>query len=187
MEEHLTMSQKERTRLGVMQRVKQQELSLVAAADMLRLGYRQVKRIWRRYQDLGDQGLVHRNRGRKSNRARSQEFKERVLARYEERYEGFGPTLACEHLSQDDGLEVDHETLRRWLMGAQSWTVQRRRQKHRQWRERKPCRGQLVQMDGSHHDWFEGRRERAVLMVMVDDATNRTYARFSEEETTRAA
>jgi hypothetical protein len=67
------------------------------------------------------------------------------------------------------------------------WTIQRRRHKHRQWRERKACFGELVQMDGSHHDWFEGRRERAVLMVMIDDATNRTYARFSEQETTRAA
>lgn len=187
MEEHLKMSQKERTRLGVMQRIKEQELSLVAAADVLGLGYRQVKRVWRRYQDQGDKGLVHRSRGRMSNRAKSDDFKKRVLARYEARYKGFGPTLASEHLSQDDGLEVDHETLRRWLIGQQEWAVQRRRQKHRQWRERKPCRGQLVQMDGSHHDWFEGRRQRAVLMVMVDDASNRTYARFSEEETTRAA
>ena len=152
MEEHLIMSQKERTRLGMMQQVKAEKITLVAASKVLRLGYRQIKRIWRRYQDDGDGGLVHRGRGRPGNRARAGEFRERVLGRYEERYGGFGPTLACEHLKADDGLEVDHETLRRWLLARGSWTVQRRRQKHRQWRERKPCFGELVQMDGSHYD-----------------------------------
>ena len=187
MGEHLIMSQKERTRLGVMQEIKANKISLVAASKVLRLGYRQMKRIWRRYQDEGDKGLVHRGRGRASNRAKAGEFKQRVLKRYEQRYSGFGPTLACEHLKADEGLEVDHETLRRWLLAQGSWTLRRRRQKHRQWRERKACFGELVQMDGSHHDWFEGRRGPAVLMVMIDDATNRTYARFFEEESTRAA
>ena len=186
MEEHLTMSRKERTRLGVMQQLKVKVMTLVAAAQVLRLSYRQAKRLWARYQEQGDQGLVHRGRGRPGNRAKAPPFKQRVLARYEQRYEGFGPTLACEHLSQE-GLGVDHETLRRWLLESGSWRVQRRRQKHRQWRERKPCVGQLVQMDGSEHDWFEDRADRAVLMVMIDDASNRTYARFAQAETTRAA
>ena len=115
MEEHLTMSQKERTRLGVMQQVNAEKMTLVAAAQVLRLGYRQVKRVWRRYQEQGDKGLVHRGRGRASNRATDPEVKQRVLRRYEQRYKGFGPTLACEHLSQE-GLKVDHETLRRWLL-----------------------------------------------------------------------
>jgi hypothetical protein len=186
MEEHITMSQRERTRLGVMQQVKAKAMRLVAAAEVLGVCYRQAKRIWKRYRKQGDKGLVHRGRGRRGNRAKSGRFKERVLARYKKRYEGFGPTLACEHLVRD-GLKVDHETLRRWLLESGQWTLQGRRQKHRQWRERKPCFGQLVQMDGSEHDWFEGRAARAVLMVMVDDATNRTHVRFSEGETTRAA
>src|SRR5512138_1689895 len=186
MEEPLKMNQKERTRLGVMQQVKKQLMSMVAAAEVLRLSYRQVKRIWRRYEAGGDAGLVHVGRGRLSNRAKEEAFKQRVLGRYLKRYPDFGPTLAAEHLAKE-GLVVDHETLRRWLLAQGSWTIKRRRQKHRQWRERKPCFGQLVQMDGSHHDWFEGRRAKAVLMVMIDDATNRTYARFAEEETTRAA
>jgi transposase len=184
MAEHITMSQKERTRLGIMREIKAKTMSLVAAAKVLRLGYRQMKRVWRRYQDQGDAGLVHRGRGRASNRAKAKELKEKILERYETRYAGFGPTLACEHLKADDGLEADHETLRRWLLAQGSWSLQRRRQKHRQRRERKACFGDLVQMDGSHHDWFEGRRGRAVLMVMIDDATSRTYARFFEEETT---
>jgi hypothetical protein len=180
------MSQKERTRLGVMKQVKAKHLSLVAAAQLMELSYRQAKRVWRRYQDKGDAGLVHLGRGQAGNRRTEAKTRERILVRYQERYPDFGPTLAAEHLSRE-GLKVDHETLRRWLLAKGLWAVKRRRQKHRQWRERKVCFGELVQMDGSHHDWFEGRREPAVLMVMIDDATNRTYARFAEQETTRAA
>jgi len=186
MEEPLKMSQKERTRLGIMQQVQAEQMPLVTAAQVLGLSYRQVKRIWRRYQQSGDAGLVHAGRGRASNRAKEKVLKARVLARYAKRYPDFGPTLAVEHLAKE-GLAVDHETLRRWLLAQGSWSIKRRRQKHRQWRQRKACFGQLVQMDGSHHDWFEGRRAKAVLMVMIDDATNRTYAHFAEEETTRAA
>lgn len=184
--EHLLMSLKERTRMGVMQQIKAKVLSLVAAAKLLRLSYRQSKRVWRRYRDKGDKGLVHRGRGRVGNRRKAAKLRERILARYQARYPDFGPTLAAEHLSRE-GLAVDHETLRQWLLAKGWWRIKRRRQKHRQWRERKACFGELVQMDGSHHDWFEGRREPAVLMVMIDDATNRTYAQFSEQETTRAA
>jgi molybdenum-dependent DNA-binding transcriptional regulator ModE len=184
--EHLLMSQKERIRMGIMKQVKAELLSVVAAGKLLGLSYRQAKRVWRRYRDKGDAGLIHRGRGRVGNRRKAAKLRERILARYQERYPDFGPTLAAEHLGRE-GLAVDHETLRQWLLVKGWWTIQRRRQKHRQWRERKACFGELVQMDGSHHDWFEGRRERAVLMVMIDDATNRTYARFSEQETTRAA
>ena len=92
----------------------------------------------------------------------------------------------AEHLAKEK-LVVDHETLRRWLLAAGQRTVRRRKQAHRQWRERKPCFGAMVQLDGSHHDWFEGRGAKCVLMVMVDDATNRMRARFFEEETTRAS
>jgi transposase len=186
MEGHLIMSQKERTRLGVMKQIEAKRLSLVAAAALLRLSYRQLKRVWRRYCREGDAGLVHQGRGRSSNRQADPKVRERIIQRYEQRYADFGPTLAAEHLERE-GLRVDHETLRRWLLSKGLWLVKRRRQKHRQWRERKACFGELVQMDGSHHDWFEGRRAKAVLMVMIDDATNRTYARFFEEETTHAA
>jgi hypothetical protein len=111
----------------------------------------------------------------------------KILARYQSRYADFGPTLAAEYLRREDGLEVDHDTLRRWLVAEGLWQAQRRRQQHRQWRERKACLGQMVPLDGSHHDWFEGRRAKAVLMGMVDDATNKTEAQFFEEETTRAS
>jgi len=181
------MSRKERNRLAIMVQVKQRKLSLGQSADVLRLSYRQVKRIWRRYQRQGDAGLVHRLRGRPSARRKAPELRGRILARYRSQYADFGPTLAAEYLLEEDQLQVDHETLRRWLMAEGMWQTRRRRQQHRQWRERKACLGQMVQLDGSHHDWFEGRRAKSVLMVMVDDATNETYARFFEEETTRAS
>lgn len=181
------MSRKERDRLTIMTRVKQKVLTLVVAAGLLGLGYRQAKRVWRRYQVQGDAGLVHRSRGRPSRRRTATAVRERILARYDQRYGDFGPTLAAEYLAREDRLVVDHETLRRWLIAAGKRVVRRRRQKHRQWRERKPCFGQMVQLDGSHHDWLEGRRAPCVLMVMVDDATGRLWAQFCEAETTRAS
>jgi molybdenum-dependent DNA-binding transcriptional regulator ModE len=180
----LSMSGKERRRVSVLSAIKKGELSLAEGAKAMRISYRQAKRVWKRYQKGGDAGLVHRSRGGSGSQGIEPKERRKILGRYQERYGDFGPTLAAEYLSQE-GMKVDHETLRRWLIQAGHWTVVRGRPKHRQWRERKPCFGQMVQMDGSHHDWFEGRREKAVLMVMVDDATNHTLARFSEQETTR--
>ena len=120
------MSLKERTRMGVMKQVKAKLLSIVAAGKLLRLGYRQAKRVWSRYRDKGDKGLVHRGRGRAGNRRKSADIRERILARYKERYSDFGPTLAAEHLGRE-GLVVDHETLRQWLLAKGWWTIKRRR------------------------------------------------------------
>src|ERR1035437_2134976 len=186
MEGSLLMSRKERKRLAVLAQVKSGELKLVTAGAVMAVTYRQGRRVWRRYRLEGDAGLVHRSRGRPSPRRKSPELRRRVLARYEQRYPDFGPTLAAEYLA-GEGLRVDHETLRRWLIAQGTRKVRRRGQRHRAWRERKACFGMMVQLDGSHHDWFEGRRGKAVLMVMVDDATNEVWAQFFEEETTRAS
>jgi transposase len=181
------MNRKERNRVTIMAGEKAKELSQVEAAELLGLGYRQAKRIWRRYQDQGDAGLVHRLRGKPGLRCKPAALRTEVLRLCaEDRYEDFGPTLMAEELEKQ-GIVVDHDTVRRWLLVAGKRTVRRRRQQHRQWRERKPCFGAMVQLDGSHHDWFEGRRGKCVLMVMVDDATNRLRARFGEQETTRAS
>jgi hypothetical protein len=181
------MSGKERKRMTVMAGVKGRELTLVQAAKLMAVGYRQSKRIWKRYQAGGDAGLVHRLRGKASARRKPPELRVRSLALYaEERYADFGPTLMAEQLAKA-GLVVDHETLRRWRLAEGTHPLRRRKQQHRQWRERKPSFGAMVQLDGSHHDWFEGRGPRCVLMVMVDDATNRMRGRFFAEETTRAS
>ena len=185
--ETLLMSQRDRKRMIVMTEVKKGVLSVAEAARAMGVCYRQAKRIWRRFVKRGEAGLVPRSRGRASPRRNPADFRRKVLARYEQRYPDFGPTLAAEKL-QEDGLPVDHETLRRWLVDKGLWTLGRRkRQQHRAWRERRECFGQMIQLDGSHHDWFEGRRARAVLMVMIDDATNLVVARFFEEETTEAS
>jgi transposase len=185
--ETLTMSHKERDRIRIMAGVKANELSQVQAAELMGLCYRQAKRVWRRYQNEGDAGLVHRLRGKPGLRCKPAALRTEVLKLCaEERYEDFGPTLMVEELEKE-GIVVDHDTVRRWLLSAGQRAVRRRRQQHRQWRERKPCFGAMVQLDGSQHDWFEGRRAKCVLMVMVDDATNRLRARFGEAETTGAS
>ena len=176
------MSRKERERLKIFGRVKRRELNLKEAGELIGLSYRQCRRLYRRYKELGDGGLVHRGRGQPSNRGHKAAFKQEVLARYEERYPDFGPTLAAEKLV-GDGYHVDHETLRGWLLKAGLWRKRRKRARHRSWRERRAHFGELVQVDGSHHEWFEKRAPKCCLMNMVDDATGTTLSRFSEEET----
>lgn len=183
----IEMSAKERRRMGLMTRVIDGLLKLREAAEMLGLSYRQSLRIVRRYRLKGDAGLVHLGRGRRSNRAFASTMRTKVLALYKKRYVEFGPLLASEHLAADDGIVVASETLRRWLMSASLWKPRCRRKAHRTARERRPRRGDLVQIDGSDHDWFEGRGPSAVLMVMIDDATNTTLARFYSAEDTAAA
>lgn len=184
--ERLAMSMRERKRLEVFSRVKRGEISLVTASALLQLSYRQAKRVYGRYRREGDRGLLHGLRGRVSNRQTEVSLRERIVERYRQRYGDFGPTLAAEYLAKE-GLKVSVETLRGWLKSAGLWENRRKRSAHRVWRARREHVGELVQMDGSHHDWFEGRRPWAVLMVMIDDASNRTYARFFESETTEAA
>jgi transposase len=183
----LEMSQKERLRLAIMSRVRDSGMTIKEASKVLGISYRQAGRIYKRYVEEGDKGLIHRNRGRPSNRGKPLGVKEAVLALYKEQYWDFGPTLASEKLLERDGYQVDHETLRRWLLAAELWNKQRKRPKHRKRRERKAHFGELVQIDGSHHHWFESRGEKACLMNMVDDATGKTLAMMSEEETTIAA
>jgi transposase len=185
--ETISMSQRERHRLETFARVRRREITLAKASELLRLSYRQAKRCFGRYREEGDRGLVHRLRGQPSNRQADARQKRRVLAVYEKKYADYGPTLATECLKQEDGLEVAVETLRQWLLSAGLWRKQRRRRPYRQRRLRKEYFGELVQMDGSHHDWFEGRRDWAVLMVLIDDATSQVFAWFSEGETTIAA
>ena len=186
MGETLRMSSKERDRLVELKQVASEKQTLKRAAGRLGLSYRQAKRVWRRYQDAGAKGLVHRSRGRPSNRAKSAALRDRSLALYQERLEGFGPTLASEKLASMFDLEVSSETLRRWLIEEGLWKVRRRRRAHREWRPRKEHLGEMIQFDGSHHDWF-GRGELSCLMVMIDDATGRRMSRLSEAETTAAA
>lgn len=182
----LKTSKKERNRLEVFARVKRGEVSLRVAADLVGLSYRQTLRSYDRFKKQGAAGVVHQLRGRASNRKLDPKIRRRALALYQKKYSDFGPTLAAESLAADDGLEVPLSVLRRWLLQAGLWKARPRGSQHRKWRERRACFGEMVQVDGSLHDWFEGRRGKASLIVMIDDATNWMYARFFAEETTAA-
>ena len=185
MEQVVALSGKERERLVELEQVKQGKQTVKAAGERLGICERQSRRIWRRYQAEGARGLVHRSRGRRSNRALSEETRGQCLEMYRERLEGFGPTLAAEKLAEA-GLKIDAETLRRLLIAEGLWKRHRKRGPHRRWRPRKEHFGALVQMDGSFHAWFE-TDERPCLIDMVDDATGCMAGRFFEQETTEGA
>ena len=182
----ITMSAKERNKLEILSRVKDRLITQVKASELLEISYRHTKRIYKRYREQGDKGLIHKSRGRPSSRRIEKKIRKQILIRYKRKYWDFGPTLASEHLESSDNYVISHETLRLWLIEEGLWQKERKRKKHRSWRERREHVGELVQMDGSHHDWFEGRGRKAVLIVMVDDAGGRTFARFYRSETTRA-
>lgn len=185
------MSTKEVRRGEVLSRVKRGELKLVEAAELLELSYRQAKRLKKRYGEGGVKALVHGNVGRASNR-RDDKRREQVIELVREHYSGepserFGPTLAAEHLAADHGIKVARETLRGWMLAAGLWSRKRHRKPHRTRRQRRAHFGELVQVDGSHHDWLEARAGKGCLMNFVDDATGLALCRFSTEETTWAA
>jgi hypothetical protein len=182
------MSKRELGRVEVLARVRSKQLRLVDATRLMRVCYRQAKRLWKRYREEGAGSLKHRGIGRPSNHAPEPKFRRKVLGLVREKYGGpvgerFGPTLAAEHLASEDGLQVDGETLRRWMLAEGLWSRERKRRQHRRRRERKEHFGEMVQMDGSFHAWLEERGPEGCLIDMVDDATNQTWAQLGEEET----
>jgi transposase len=186
------MSAKELGRVAVVGRVAAGTLSLGSAATMLGVSYRQMKRIAKRFREAGARGLRHGSAGGVSNHARPTRERARILALIAKKYSGavgerFGPTLAAEHLASEDGIAIHHDTLRRWMADAGLWSRQRKRTPYRQRRARKAHFGELVQLDGSFHRWYEGRGPQRCLITMVDDATSRSAGRFSAEETIWAA
>ena len=181
--DRIVMSQRERDRLKVMDSVLNGKRTQVQAARLLGRSVRQVRRLQRRLEAEGDIGVVHRLRGRVSNARKDNSFRYQALGMYTADYLGFGPTMASEKLAER-GLAVSPETLRQWLISAGLWKPRRKRHKHRRRRERRECFGELVQADGSIHDWLEGRGPRMTLLVMIDDATSKVVARFFPAETT---
>ena len=183
-EDRVIMSMKELRRVHVIRQTMEQKLTQVQAGTVLGLTTRHIRRLIERVEQAGDQGLVHRGRGKPSNRRLPETVKARVLRLYAQRYGDFGPTLAAEKLTEREGLPISDETLRRWLRERGIDHFTRRKRPHRAWRERKAHVGELLQLDGSHHDWFEGRGPRCVLMAYIDDASSRVYAQFYAYEGT---
>lgn len=182
----ITMSQKELHRLELIQRIRGRSLSVVQAAELLGLSRSQVHRLLQAYDLAGADGLVSKKRGRPSNRRHSEDFRNLVLDLVREHYADFGPTLAAEKLLERHRIAVSKETLRQWMMEAGIWVSRRERKKRVfQPRGRRDCFGELVQIDGSLHWWFENRGPKCALLVYIDDATGKLlHLRFAGSENT---
>lgn len=186
--QHPQLSQKEQDRVEAIKKAAARELKQREAAVQLGLSVRHVKRLVARFRAEGEAGLASRLRGRRSNRAFSEEAKRQVLDLVREHYPDFGPTFASEMLAERHGIHLSPSTLRNWMTDAGLWHPKRRRAgRVHQPRPRRDYLGELVQIDGSPHDWFEGRAEPCTLIVFIDDATSRLLAlRFVPAETTFA-
>ena len=182
--ERIALSQEERDRLHLLRELERGELRQVAAAQRMKLTDRQVRRLLQRLREQGDRAVIHRLRGRPSNRKFAVSFQRKVLARVGQRYADFGPTLAAEHLAQE-GLALSRETLRNWMTQAAFWRPRRQRvKKIHVWRERRASFGELVMQDSSPFRWLEDRGPACQLIAVIDDATNRIHAQFVEHDTT---
>jgi hypothetical protein len=182
------MTRQDIQRYQIIRKVLDHQINQQEASEVLRLSDRQIRRIVKRVRLEGESGVAHRSRGRSGNRSINWSFKEKILKLYRNCYEGFGPTLASEKLLERDGLKVNDETLRLWLIKEALWQAKARRvRKSLTWRERKAHSGEMVQLDGSHHDWLEARGPKLVLMGYIDDATGRFYGKFYGYEGTMPA
>lgn len=180
------MSVKEADRLAVVRQVLDGQLKQAPAAQKLGISVRQVKRLCKLVRELGPEGLISKRRGQRSNRKIDDGVRQTVLELVRQRYSDFGPELAREHLAEHHGFTHSTETLRGWMIQAALWAPRRRRaQRVHSPRLRRARLGELVQIDASHHDWFEGRAPKCCLIAFIDDATARVLgARFEACETT---
>ena len=186
MEDKLTMSNRDIDKLKVIHNVLNSHLTWKQAGEQLGLGRRQIGNLVSRVRTEGHRGILHRLCGRSSNHQVNAEVLEQALsALHDPRYDGFGPTLANEKLAALYGIEMSTSALRKVMLQTELWTSRSYAFKHRAWRERRSCVGELVQLDGSDHDWFEGRGPRCALILYIDDATGRLlYGEFVDVEDT---
>lgn len=170
---HLNMSIKERTQLIVFEKLKNGEISKVEAALQLKISERWVREKFKRYLEHGDTGLVHKSRSKISEKRWCEKEKELSLELLRSEWLGFGPTFAAEKLDKLKGIKVSKETLRQAMIKGGIWQARQGKRKHRKRRERRAILGLLIQLDGSPHDWFEGRGPKCTLLVFIDDATSK--------------
>lgn len=183
--ELMPLTMRDLDRLKVLQEALEGRLTQRQAAEQLDLSDRQVRRLCRRLEKRGPKGIIHGLRGRDSNRQLATGLLERALKLVKEHYSDFGPTFACEKLAERDGIALAVNTLRKGMIHEGLWRPRRHKPFHRAWRPRKACVGEMIQVDGSDHDWFEGRGPRCWLIAFVDDATSRLmWAEFADSEDT---
>lgn len=170
---HLNMSSKERTQLKVFDKLKSKGITFSEAAARLGISERWARKKFKRYLELGDQGLVHRNRGRASVKRWREEEKKLTIELLKTDWHGFGPTFTAEKLKERKNIDVSKETVRKAMIEAGLWQPHQKKRTHRSRRARRTMLGMLVQLDGSPHDWFEGRGPKCTLLVFIDDATSK--------------
>ena len=178
-----TKNGQEKIRGKIMEMVSRKLKTLKAASLELGISYSQVKRIYQRYRTGGDEALVHGNKGKVSNNKTDEAIICKAIELYREKYYDFGPTLAQENILERDGIEISVNTLRRALLAVGLWKQKKKSIKYRSRRTPRACFGELVQFDGSHHDWFEGRGAPCCLITFIDDARKIRLSQFFEEET----
>lgn len=183
----ITMSRREVKRLHLIHEALEEKITQVEIAGLIGLSERHIRRMIRRIREEGDEGICHRLRGKASNRRIPQKVKDRALKLFKEEYHDFNLAHATEKLAEIHGITINDETLRLWLNEAEIPYKKRKVKKHRERRERKAHFGELIQIDGSHHDWFEGRGAICVFMGYIDDATNTVHGRFYDYEGTMPA
>src|SRR3989338_5402604 len=180
----IMMTQEELKRLHIIRKELDGRIKQIEAAEILSLSDRQIRRLLGRVREEGDIGIAHKSRGKESNRRLPEKLRKKAIKLYRQKYNGFGPTLMSEKLFEEEDIKISDETLRLWLIETGDIKKRRKHKRHRQWRERKGHFGEMLQMDGSHHDWLEGRGPKIVLMGCIDDATSNIFGRFYEYEGT---
>lgn len=183
-EDIIMATQSELTVLYVIRKAIDRVITQKEAAEAIDLSARQVGRKVKILRENGDKGIIHKLRGKPSNRSIPDKDRAKILGLFKSKYPDFGPTLASEKLFERDQIKISDETLRIWLIKDGIPYRKRRKRPHRQWRERKHCYGQMVQMDGSRHAWLEDRGPELVFMGYIDDATGKPFGRFYEYEGT---
>ncbi|MCK4326716.1 ISNCY family transposase, partial [bacterium] len=185
----IMMSVEEARRVNIVNQVIEELITQKKAAEIIGVSYRQTERLVARVREEGNRGIIHKSRGKPGNRGIDDEVRAKAIEIHNKRYGDFGPTLASEKLYELDKIKVHHDTLRRWLIDTDKdkWDWQRKARPHRKWRQRKDYLGEMVQVDGSHHDWLEGRGPWLIFMGYIDDATGITFGRFYDYEGTMPA
>lgn len=183
----ITMSIKELKKLHLIKKADEKLITQAQAADLLAISQRQFRRLIQRYRQHGETSLVHQLRGKPSKRKFSDTFKQSIVEIYQNNFIGYQPTFFTEKLAAEHNISISNESVRLILAEHELWTIKPKKTKHRSKRPRKDCRGELIQLDGSAHQWFSGPEGYCVLMLYIDDASSRSYARFYTYEGTMPA
>ncbi|HEX9503051.1 MAG TPA: ISNCY family transposase [Patescibacteria group bacterium] len=181
----ITMSHQELDRYQIIQRLLRKEIENSQAAELLNLSIRQVKRLKKKVKLFGPKALAHGNRGKQSNHRLSDSKRNKIINVVKNRYPDFGPTLACEKLTELHSISHDVKTIRQIMIDEKLWKPKlKKHSEHREWRQRRECFGEMQQFDGSYHPWFEDRAPECCLLASIDDATGEiTEAEFGQHET----